>query len=50
MTAALGLFRNLGLPPPDEAKEGSGTSVLVYGGATAVGVYAIQLAKVRGDI
>jgi len=45
MKAALGLFRNLGLPPPGQQKEGSGTSVLVYGGTTAVGVYAIQLAK-----
>lgn len=46
MTAAIGLFKILGLPGPGEEGDRDG-AVLVYGGATTVGVFAIQLAKVR---
>ncbi|KAH8716777.1 zinc-binding oxidoreductase-like protein ToxD [Phaeosphaeriaceae sp. PMI808] len=43
MTAALGLHARLGLPDPwTPAKEP--TPLVVYGGASAVGAYAIQLA------
>lgn len=47
LTACVGLYetRNLGLSNPwDPATEGE-TPLLVYGGASAVGAYAIQLAK-----
>ncbi|CAF1368521.1 unnamed protein product [Adineta steineri] len=45
ITAALGLFRKLALPlPPTTCR----TSVLVWGGSTSVGQYAIQLAKAAG--
>ena len=44
MTAALGLYLTLGLPQPwTPAKEP--TPVVLYGAASAVGSYAIQLAK-----
>ena len=45
ITAALGLFHKLGLPLPPAA---CGASVLVWGGSTSVGQYAIQLAKAAG--
>ena len=59
MTAAIGLFDRLGLPEPwtqgrADGKENQQTAhvntgpLLVYGGATAVGAYAIQLAKRAG--
>ncbi|GJN89643.1 hypothetical protein Rhopal_002630-T1 [Rhodotorula paludigena] len=46
-TAAVGLFKRLGYPEPgaDGARDGA---LLVYGGATTVGVYVIQLAKLAG--
>lgn len=44
MTAALGLYSSLGLPQPwTPAKEP--TPIVLYGAASAVGSYAIQLAK-----
>ncbi|CAF1200113.1 unnamed protein product [Adineta ricciae] len=45
ITAALGLFHKLGLPLPPAT---CGASVLVWGGSTSVGQYAIQLAKAAG--
>ena len=45
ITAALGLFHELGLPLPPAV---SGTAVLVWAGSTSVGQYAIQLAKAAG--
>lgn len=45
ITAALGLFHKMGLPlPPATCR----TPVLVWGGSTSVGQYAIQLAKAAG--
>lgn len=44
-TAAIGLFKRLGLSEPDQPGQRDG-ALLVWGGATTVGVYAIQLAKV----
>ncbi|CAF1159499.1 unnamed protein product [Adineta ricciae] len=47
ITAALGLFHEMGLPlPPATTK--SKTPVLVWSGSTSVGQYAIQLAKIAG--
>ncbi|KAL3449125.1 chaperonin 10-like protein [Aspergillus insuetus] len=47
MTAALALYQNLGLPLPwNPAK--SETPVLIYGGASAVGAYALKFAKLSG--
>ncbi|MCJ1307796.1 hypothetical protein MMC25_001444 [Agyrium rufum] len=51
MTAAVGLFVRLGLPEPwsagrEDGKGGESSGpLLVYGAASAVGAYAIQLAK-----
>ncbi|OAL27836.1 hypothetical protein AYO20_09689 [Fonsecaea nubica] len=52
MTAAVALFVRLGLPEPwvarahpDKLPEGG---ILIYGGASAVGAYAIQLARYAG--
>jgi len=46
MTAALGLFQRLGLPEPwKKATVEQAGPLLVYGGSTAVGSYALQLAK-----
>ncbi|CAN9215863.1 unnamed protein product [Alternaria alternata] len=51
MTAALGVFSRLGLPQPFGTISGEGVSerspipLLVNGGATAVGAYAIKLAQ-----
>lgn len=48
MTAALGLFERLGLPTPDAPSTASPpTPVLIWGASSAVGIYAVQLAKVR---
>jgi NADPH2:quinone reductase len=50
MTAALGLFVRLGLPQPwgtrsgEKVEERGATPLLVYGGASAVGAYAIKFA------
>ncbi|EAW14869.1 zinc-binding alcohol dehydrogenase family protein [Aspergillus clavatus NRRL 1] len=47
MTAALALYQNLSLPLPwNPAK--TETPVLIYGGASAVGAYAIKLARLSG--
>lgn len=52
MTAAIGLFVRLGLPEPGEGHKQDGKdegkeSVLVWGASSTVGVFAVQLAKVR---
>ena len=44
-TAALGLFHEMGLPLPPA---NSGATLLVWGGSTSVGQYAIQLGKAAG--
>ncbi|GAB1317695.1 hypothetical protein MFIFM68171_07905 [Madurella fahalii] len=48
MTAAIGLYNYLGLPqpwsPPSAAAAASSTPLLIYGAATSVGFYALQLA------
>jgi NADPH:quinone reductase len=44
MTAAIALYQALGLPLPTTAGK-KDIPVLIYGGATAVGAYALQLAK-----
>ncbi|CAF4914497.1 unnamed protein product, partial [Rotaria sp. Silwood1] len=45
ITAALGLFHEMGLPfPPATCSK----AILVWGGSTSVGQYAIQLAKAAG--
>ncbi|KAM0788748.1 hypothetical protein ACM66B_002840 [Microbotryomycetes sp. NB124-2] len=46
-TAAIGLYKRLGLPTPDEPTTDK-TPILVYGAATTVGVYVTQLAKKSG--
>lgn len=52
MTAALGLFHHdrLALPAPWQSKqtEKSKTALVVYGGASAVGSYVIQIARKAG--
>ncbi|GAA5841465.1 hypothetical protein JCM11251_007147 [Rhodosporidiobolus azoricus] len=48
ITAAIGLFKRLGLPTPDAPAKEDHPAVLIWGGATTVGVYAIQLAKEAG--
>jgi len=48
MTAALGLFQELKLPPPWVKKteeQKTNTPVLIYGAASAVGAFAIKLLK-----
>ncbi|GAA5947211.1 hypothetical protein JCM3775_007596 [Rhodotorula graminis] len=47
ITAAIGLFKRLQLLEPGQSGDRDG-AVLVYGGATTVGVYAIQLLKAAG--
>ncbi|KAJ4188405.1 hypothetical protein NW755_006565 [Fusarium falciforme] len=50
MTAAIGLYRDLGLPPPwstDEDRPETGPLV-VYGAGAAVGAFAVQLACKSG--
>lgn len=45
-TVGQGLYQSLGLPMPDEAKKGGEKeAVLVYGGSTSTGMFAIQYAK-----
>ncbi|GAA5861203.1 hypothetical protein JCM3774_002226 [Rhodotorula dairenensis] len=46
-TATIGLFRQMRVEEPGSSKPRDG-AVLVWGGATTVGVYAIQLAKLAG--
>lgn len=46
MTAALALYQYLGVPLPTTVNESARkTPILIWGGATAVGAYALQLAK-----
>lgn len=46
MTAAIGMFLRLGLPAPwTKVKDGEKTPLVVYGGAAAVGAYAIKFAQ-----
>jgi NADPH:quinone reductase len=46
MTAALALYQSLGLPPPwRPVTAGERLPVLIYGGASAVGAFALQFAK-----
>ncbi|KAL2831969.1 chaperonin 10-like protein [Aspergillus pseudoustus] len=47
MTAALALYQNLALPLPWNPAR-TETPVLIYGGASAVGAYALKLAKLSG--
>lgn len=47
MTAAIGLFKRLELPLPDSAPHEQ-IPLLIYGGSTTVGAFAIQLAKFAG--
>ncbi|KAJ0423902.1 NAD(P)-binding protein [Aspergillus carlsbadensis] len=48
-TAALGLYRSLGLALPSEpVEEKDRKQILVYGGSTATGTLAIQFAKLSG--
>lgn len=44
MTSALGLYQRLGLPPPFRPATSS-TPLVIYGGGSAVGAFAIKLAK-----
>ena len=51
MTAALGLFARLSLPAWSQVREQGGWTggpLLIYGAATAVGAYALKLAKKAG--
>ncbi|KAM0746333.1 GroES-like protein [Meredithblackwellia eburnea MCA 4105] len=48
-TAAIGLFKRLGLPTPDEPSTASPPiPILIWGASSTVGVYAVQLAKKAG--
>jgi NADPH:quinone reductase-like Zn-dependent oxidoreductase len=47
-TALLCLHQTLELPSPFEAKSGPQRSILIWGGASSVGQYAIQFAKFGG--
>lgn len=52
MTAAIGLFARLGLPEPwkadAEAREKGKGGLVIYGGASAVGAFAVKLAGKAG--
>jgi len=49
MTAALALYQHLHLPLPWDTNSKAGeTPVLIYGGASAVGAFALKFAKVSG--
>ncbi len=45
MTAALGLYSHLKLPQPWPTTEGAAGPLIIYGAASSVGIYALQLAK-----
>ncbi|KAF7973887.1 hypothetical protein HWV62_14018 [Athelia sp. TMB] len=44
MTAAIGLYKRLGLPPPED-RPPNPIPVIIYGASSVVGSYAVQLAK-----
>ncbi|KAK7035342.1 hypothetical protein VNI00_011873 [Paramarasmius palmivorus] len=48
MSACLGLYQTLKLPTPYDPPTESPTAIVVWSGATAVGRYVIQLAKLAG--
>lgn len=49
MTAALALYQHLGLPLPwSTSKSTDSVPVLIYGGASAVGAFALKFAKLSG--
>ncbi|KAI0247524.1 zinc-binding oxidoreductase ToxD [Lactifluus subvellereus] len=48
LTALQCLHESLGLPSPFETRSGPRRSVLIWGGASSVGQYAIQFAKLGG--
>ena len=49
MTAALALYQDLGVPLPwSPVPKGKSHPILIYGGASAVGAFAIKLAKLSG--
>lgn len=52
MTAAIGLFRRIGLPEPSAdgtaSAEAKGKGVLIWGASSSVGAFAVQLAKRAG--
>lgn len=49
MTAALALYQNLGVPTPwNPVPKGESWPILIYGGASAVGAFALKLAKLSG--
>ncbi|KAJ5175573.1 uncharacterized protein N7482_001450 [Penicillium canariense] len=47
-TVGQNLYQSMELPLPGDAREESDLSILIYGGATATGTLAIQLAKLSG--
>ncbi|KAK3712160.1 hypothetical protein LTR37_009251 [Vermiconidia calcicola] len=47
-TAGMGLFQKHGMVLPDQAEDGKGEPVLVYGGTSATATLAIQYAKLAG--
>lgn len=48
LTAAVGLFRHLALPQPWGSPTTKPTPLVIYGAASAVGIYAVQLAARAG--
>ncbi|KAJ5827292.1 hypothetical protein N7447_004055 [Penicillium robsamsonii] len=47
-TVGQNLYQSMELPFPGEESESDDTNILIYGGATATGTLAIQLAKLSG--
>ncbi|KAJ5129043.1 hypothetical protein N7448_002755 [Penicillium atrosanguineum] len=47
-TVGQNLYQSMEFPLPGEAEESDETNILIYGGATATGTLAIQLAKLSG--
>jgi NADPH:quinone reductase-like Zn-dependent oxidoreductase len=49
MTAALALYQHLGLPAPwNPVPKGKRVALLIYGGSSAVGTFALKFAKLSG--
>ncbi|OCT54174.1 Protein TOXD [Cladophialophora carrionii] len=49
MTAALALYQHLGLPAPwNPVSKGKRVPLLIYGGSSAVGTFALKFAKLSG--